>query len=92
MITPSAVSHRHSVQLRGWVDAEFLADMGEGRRIGEAGIAIIVRNATRPGLVKISRGQRWVVSICISPRSTSPWAGNGSFGWPARGPPRQVLS
>ena len=38
MITPSAVSHRHSVQLRGQVNAEFLADMDEFLRVSEAAI------------------------------------------------------
>ena len=59
-------------------------------KIGDESI-IIVRSATRPVSVNNRRGQRWVVSICISPRSISPLAGNGTFGWPACRPLRQVL-
>jgi hypothetical protein len=39
-----------------------------------------------------SRGRRSLVSSRISPWSTSDWATGGTFGMPACGPPRHVLS
>ena len=77
-------SHRRRVCLWNRIDAEFLADMGERHRIGEAAVGHHRAQRRQPGLsVKSSRGQCWVVSIRISPRASSPVAGNGSFGWPA---------
>ena len=54
--------------------------------------AIIARSAVRPASVKNSLGRRCPVSSRINPRSSKLAAAGESFGLPASGPPRQVLS
>lgn len=78
--------------LRDGIDAELLADMGEFFRVGQALSAIVVRSAAKPASVKNSRGKRWPVSRRINPRPMRPLVAGGSFGLPASGPARQVLS
>src|SRR5271165_4079645 len=54
--------------------------------------AIIARSAVRPASVKNSLGRRCPVSSRINPRSSKLVTVGESFGLPASGPPRQVLS
>jgi hypothetical protein len=66
--------------------------MGELHRVCETAIGHHRSEFDQPRIGEESRGGREPISSRISPRSKRLRAGGGSFGYPACGPPRQVLS